>query len=174
MPVPTRGSCVTKPDLRVAIVGYGTMGKAHSYAYRVVSLLRNLSVEPKLAVLCGRNAAAVERAAESYGFAAWATDWREIVARPDVDLVDICTPPGTHVKIAEAAMSAGKAVLCEKPLATSYAEARHAAEVAGATGRPNAVGFNYRRLPALALMLRMVAEGAIGDVRLWRGVWLSD
>src|SRR5437870_2847130 len=101
------------PDVRVAVIGYGTMGKAHSYAYRVAPMLRALPCQPKLAVLCGRNAASVERAADSYGFNAWSTDWRGVVSRPDIDLVDICTPPGTHVEIAEAAMRAGKAVLCD-------------------------------------------------------------
>jgi predicted dehydrogenase len=161
-------------DVRVAVIGYGTMGKAHSYAYRVVPMLRDLTCQPKLAVLCGRTAAAVERAADSFGFAEWSTDWREVISRSDVDLVDICTPPGTHVEIAVEAMRLGKAVLCEKPLAVSYAEARWAREVAATTGVLNAVGFNYRRLPAVALLLRMVREGAIGDIRLWRAVWLSD
>src|SRR5712691_11831681 len=155
------------PDVRIAMIGYGTMGKAHSYAYRVVPVLRNLPCQPKLVVLCGRTAAAVEHAADSFGFAEWSTDWREVISRSDVDLVDICTPPGTHVEIAEAAMRAGKAVLCEKPLAVTYAEARRAAQTAAESGVLNAIGFNYRRLPAVALMLRMVREGAIGDVRLW-------
>jgi predicted dehydrogenase len=162
------------PDVRVAVIGYGTMGRAHSYAYHVAPMLRALPCRPVLAVLCGRTAAAVERAAASYGFAEWATDWREVVARDDVDLVDICTPPGTHAEIAEAAARTGKAVLCEKPLATSYADARQAARTVAEMGVLNAVGFNYRRLPAVALLERMVREGAVGEVRLWRGVWLSD
>lgn len=162
------------PDVRIAMIGYGTMGKAHSYAYHVAPVLRDLPCQPKLAVLCGRNAAAVERAADSYGFEAWSTDWHDAVSRPEVDLVDICTPPGTHVEIAEAAMRSGKAVLCEKPLAVSYAEACRAAQTAAERGVLNAIGFNYRRLPAVALMLRMIRERAIGDVRLWRAVWLSD
>src|SRR5205085_3268536 len=85
-----------------------------------------------------------------------------------------CTPPGTHAEIVEAAAAAGKAVLCEKPLAADYASARRAADAVRAAGVPNAVGFNYRRLPALALLERMVAEGAIGEVLLWRATWLSD
>jgi predicted dehydrogenase len=150
------------------------MGRAHAYAYHVAPMLRRLPCQPILGILCGRNPSAVEQAATAYGFASWATDWHEVVARSDVDLVDICTPPGTHVEIAETAMRAGKAVLCEKPLAIRYVEAHHAARTAAETGVLNAVGFNYRRLPALSLMLRMIREGAIGEVRLWRGVWLSD
>src|SRR5438105_1955074 len=152
------------PDIRIAMIGYGTMGKAHSYAYHVVPVLRDLSCQPRLAVLCGRNAATVECAADSYGFAACSTDWREVISRSDVDLVDICTPPGTHVEIAEAAMRAGKAILCEKPLAATYADARSAARTVANTGVLNAVGFNYRRVPAVALLERMIHEGAVGDV----------
>ena len=97
-----------------------------------------------------------------------------MIERDDVDVVDICTPPGTHAEIAEAAAAAGKAILCEKPLATSYADARRALAAVDAAGVHNVVGFNYRRLPAVALMHRMIAEGAVGEVRLWRAVWLSD
>jgi predicted dehydrogenase len=97
-----------------------------------------------------------------------------MIERADVDVVDICTPPGTHAEIAMAAAACGKAVLCEKPLATSYAQAIAAADAVTQAGVHNAVGFNYRRLPALALMRRMIAEGAVGEVRLWRATWLSD
>jgi predicted dehydrogenase len=162
------------PEVRIAVVGYGTMGRAHAYAYHVAPVLRELPVRPRLVVLGGRNATAVERAARAFGFAEWATDWREVVARGDIDLVDICTPPGTHAAIAREAARAGKAILCEKPLAIDYAEARAAANAVADAGVLNAVGFNYRRLPAVALLERMVKEGAIGDVRLWRGTWLSD
>jgi predicted dehydrogenase len=162
------------PEVRVAVIGYGTMGRAHSYAYHVALVLRELPVRPRLVVVCGRNASAVERAARAYGFAEWATDWRDIVGRDDIDLVDICTPPGTHAAIAREAARAGKAILCEKPLAVDYAEAREAANAVAESGVLNAVGFNYRRLPAVALLERMVKEGAIGEVRLWRGTWLSD
>lgn len=163
-----------RPDVRVAIIGYGTMGRAHSYAYRAASMIRDLPCRPILAVLCGRNATNVERAADSYGFASWTTNWREAVERDDVDIVDICTPPGTHLEIIRGAARAGKAILCEKPLAISYAEAREAADLVAERGVLNAVGFNYRRLPALALMLEMAREGRIGDVHLWRASWLSD
>jgi len=125
-------------------------------------------------VMSGRHADAVAAAAASYGVPATVTDWRELIARDDVDVVDICTPPGTHAQMAQQAAAAGKAVLCEKPLALNYPEAAAALAAVTAAGVPNAVGFNYRRLPAVALMRRMITEGAIGKVRLWRATWLSD
>jgi predicted dehydrogenase len=162
------------PDLRIGIVGYGTMGRAHSYGYRVAPLVARLPVRPVLQLVSGRDRALVAAAADAYGATAWTTDWRDLVARDDVDVVDICTPPGTHAEIAEAAAAAGKAVLSEKPLGTSYAQARDARQAVERAGVRNAIGFNYRRLPAVALMRRMIAEGTIGDVRLWRATWLSD
>ena len=163
----------TRPDVRVAIIGYGTMGRAHSYAYRAASMIRDLPCRPILAGLrperdqcraCG----------QLLRLRDWSTNWREAVERDDVDIVDICTPPGTHLEIIRSAARAGKAILCEKPLAISYAEAREAADLVAERGVLNAVGFNYRRLPALALMLEMAREGRIGDVHLWRATWLSD
>ena len=160
--------------LRVGIVGYGVMGRAHCYGYRVAPLLRSLPVTPVVTVMSGRDGAAVARAAAACGVPEHTTDWRQLVERADVDLVDICTPPGTHAEIAQAAAAAGKAVLCEKPLALDYPQAMAATEAVEAAGVANAVGFNYRRLPAVALMRRMIADGAIGEVRLWRATWLSD
>ena len=162
------------PLLRVGIIGYGVMGKAHSYGYRVAPMLRRLPVTPVVTVMSGRHASAVAAAAAAYGVPATVTDWRELIARDDVDVVDICTPPGTHAEMARQAAAAGKAVLCEKPLALNYAEASAALAAVTETGVPNAVGFNYRRLPAVALMQQMIAEGAIGELRLWRATWLSD
>src|SRR6516165_4350483 len=153
------------PPLRVGIIGYGVMGKAHSYGYRVAPMLRPLPVTPVVTVMSGRHASAVAAAAASYGVPAAVTDWRELIARDDVDVVDICTPPGTHAQMAQRAAAAGKAVLCEKPLALNYPEAAAALAAVTAAGVPNAVGFNYRRLPAVALMRRMITEGAIGKVR---------
>ena len=109
--------------LRVGIIGYGVMGKAHSYGYRVAPMLRRLPVTPLVTVMSGRDASAVAAAAAAYGVPATVTDWRELIARDDVDVVDICTPPGTHAQMARQAAAAGKAVLCEKPLALNYPEA---------------------------------------------------
>jgi len=162
------------PEVGIAILGYGGMGKAHSYAYRVAPLFRALPCEPRVRVLTGRNPAALERAARAYGVPEWTTDWRAAVERPDVQIVDVCTPPGAHCAAVAAAARAGKAILCEKPLGVDVAEGREALEVARAAGVRHAISFNYRRLPALSLMQRMIADGAIGEVQLWRGRWLTD
>ena len=166
---------VTGPaQVRIGIVGYGLMGRAHCYGYRVAPMLRRLPVTPVVTVMSGRDAAAVGAAAAAYGVPAHVTSWQTLVERDDVDIVDICTPPGTHAEIAMAAAAAGKAVLCEKPLAATYAQARAAAQAVTEAGVRNAVGFNYRRLPAVALMRRMIADGAVGEPRLWRASFLSD
>jgi predicted dehydrogenase len=162
------------PEVGIGIAGYGMMGRAHAYAYTVAPVLRTLPCRPRLCVISGRDQEKVARAAAAYGFEHWVGDWRELVARPDVDIVDICTPPGTHAEVASAAAAAGKAVICEKPLAVTYAQAVDAAASVKRAGVLNAVGFNYRRLPAISLMKRMVDDGAVGTVRLWRATWLSD
>ena len=162
------------PDLRIGIVGYGTMGRAHSFGYRAAPNVAALPMRPTVKLISGRDEAAVAAAAATYGAEAWTTDWRDLVARDDIDVVDICTPPGTHAEIAEAAAEAGKAVLSEKPLGTSYVQAHAAWAAVSRAGVRNAIGFNYRRLPAVALMRRMITDGTVGDVRLWRAVWLSD
>jgi predicted dehydrogenase len=150
------------------------MGRAHAYGYTLAPRVRDLPVAPRLRAISGRNEQAVAAAADRYGVASWTTEWRELVARDDVDIVDVCTPPGTHAEIVEAALAAGKAVLCEKPLAADYASARRLVDAAAAARAPNAVGFNYRRLPAVSLFKQLVDDGMVGDVRLLRATWLSD
>jgi predicted dehydrogenase len=162
------------PELGVAIIGYGGMGKAHSYAYRVAPMIRALPCEPRVRVITGRSPGGVERAARAYGIPEWSTTWRSAIERDDVHIVDVCTPPGTHSEIVEAAALAGKAVVCEKPLAASYADGLRAVEAVRRAGVLHAIGFNYRRLPALALMKRMVDDGAVGQVQLFRTTWLTD
>jgi predicted dehydrogenase len=128
-------------------------------------------------VVCGRSDAGVAAAAAKLGWDAHATDWREVVARDDLDLIDICTPGDTHAEIALAALAAGKHVLCEKPLANSVAEAREMAEAAAraeARGVRAMCGFNYRRVPAVALMRRLIQAGKIGTIRHVRAVYLQD
>jgi predicted dehydrogenase len=161
-------------DVGIGIAGYGMMAKAHSYAYTVVPVMRSLERRPRLRLISGRDKEKVSLAASAYGFEGWTADWHDLLDRRDIDIVDICTPPGTHAEIAAAAAAAGKAVICEKPLAVSFAQAEKAAEAVRQAGVLNAVGFNYRRLPAVSLMKRMVDEGAVGKVRLLRATWLSD
>lgn len=162
------------PEVRIGVVGYGMMGRAHAYAYTSAPLLRHLPYRPRLVAISGRDRERIASAAGSYGFESWTTDWRELVARDDVDIVDICTPPGTHTEIAEAAARAGKAVIAEKPLAVSYPQAARAAAAVRTAKVLNAIDFNYRCLPAVSLMKEMIQQGAVGEVRLWRGTWLSD
>lgn len=161
-------------DVGIGIIGYGTMGKAHSYAYTMAEHIRQVAARPRLRLISGRNRAAVERAAAMYGVERAVTDWRELVESPQVEIVDICTPPGTHAEIIEAAAAAGKAVVCEKPLAADYRDGMRAVAAIERAGLLGAVCFNYRRLPGLALMKQLIEEGRIGEPRLWRGTWLSD
>ncbi|MBV8941520.1 MAG: Gfo/Idh/MocA family oxidoreductase, partial [Solirubrobacterales bacterium] len=158
----------------VGIIGYGMMGKAHSYGYTLAPLIRELPCRPRLRMISGRHRTAVESAARAYGVEQFVTDWREIIDSPAIDVVDVCTPPGSHPEIVEAAAEAGKAILCEKPLAADYAGAHRAADAIRRADVPNAICFNYRRLPALALMKNLVDAGRVGTVRLWRATWLSD
>jgi predicted dehydrogenase len=161
-------------EVGIGIVGYGLMGRAHAHGYALAPRIRALRSTPRLRLISGRDADAVARAAERYGVEQWTSDWHDVIAHPDVQIVDVCTPPGTHTAVVEAAVAARKAVLCEKPLAADYESAASAARAAADAGVPNAIGFNYRRLPALALMKRLVDDGRVGDVLLWRGVFLSD
>ena len=116
----------------------------------------------------------MQRAATAYGFDEWSTDWHAVVERPDIDIVDVCTPPGHHAEVIAAAAAAGKAIICEKPLAENYESARAAAHAATERGVLHASIFNYQHLPAVALMRRMIADGAIGEPLLWRAIGLGD
>jgi predicted dehydrogenase len=159
------------------MIGYAFMGAAHSQGWRTAGRVFDLPLNPVLAAICGRDADAVRTAAGRHGWATAETDWRALVERDDIDLVDICTPGDSHAEIALAALAAGKHVLCEKPLANTVAEAEamtRAAHLAGARGQVAMVGFNYRRVPATALARRMVAEGRIGRLRHVRVAYLQD
>ncbi|WWQ69201.1 Gfo/Idh/MocA family oxidoreductase [Streptomyces sp. Q6] len=159
------------------MVGYAFMGAAHSQGWRTAGRVFDLPLTPRLAAVCGRDGQAVRAAADRLGWAAAETDWRALIARDDVDLVDICTPGDSHAEIAVAALEAGKHVLCEKPLANSVEEAETmtaAAEQAAARGQLAMTGFNYRRVPAIALARRMVAEGRVGTLRHVRVTYLQD
>ncbi|GAA1360268.1 Gfo/Idh/MocA family protein [Streptomyces beijiangensis] len=165
------------PTLGIGMVGYAFMGAAHSQGWRTAGRVFDLPLRPALAAVCGRDATAVRAAADKHGWAAAETDWRDLIARDDVQLVDICTPGDSHAEIAIAALEAGKHVLCEKPLANSVAEAEamvEAAERARANGQLAMVGFNYRRVPAIAYGRRMVAAGRLGALRHVRVTYLQD
>jgi predicted dehydrogenase len=164
-------------SLGVGMVGYAFMGRAHSQAWRTVDRVFDLPLRPRLAAICGRDRAATEAAADRLGWAAAETDWRALIARDDVQLIDIAAPGSVHAPIAIAALRAGKHVLCEKPLANTLAEAERmsaAADAAFPSGARAMVGFNYRRVPALALARRLVEQGRIGTLRHVRAVYLQD
>ncbi|UKA58651.1 Gfo/Idh/MocA family protein [Arthrobacter sp. FW306-2-2C-D06B] len=163
--------------LRVGMVGYAFMGAAHSHAWRTAPRFFDLPLDPQLTALCGRNDDGVRAAAGKLGWGSVETDWRRLLERDDIDLIDICTPGNTHAEIAIAALEAGKHVLCEKPLANSVAEAERmteAAQAAALRGVFSMCGFSYRRTPALALAKRMVEEGRLGKIRHVRAQYLQD
>ncbi|QYF73116.1 Gfo/Idh/MocA family protein [Cryobacterium sp. PAMC25264] len=166
-----------KNPLRVALIGTAFMGAAHSQAWRTAPRFFDLPCEPELALLVGRSPETTAARAGTLGWQDWSTDWREAVARDDIDVIDICTPGDSHAEIALAALAAGKHVLCEKPLANSVADAERmtaAAEQAAADGVLSMCGFSYRRTPALALARRFIAEGRLGGIRHVRASYLQD
>ena len=161
--------------INIGLVGYQFMGKAHSNAFRQVGkFFPDLEAEPVLKALCGRSEEKVKAAADKFGFESYETDYRKLLERGDIDLIDIVTPGNSHAEIAVAAANAGKMVVCEKPLANTVPEAEAMLRAARENNVPNAVCFNYRRIPAIALAKKMIAEGRIGKVFHFRGVYLQD
>ncbi|MBV9926182.1 MAG: Gfo/Idh/MocA family oxidoreductase [Acidobacteria bacterium] len=156
------------------MIGHRFMGRAHSNAWRQVARFFETPFEPVLKVVCGRDPQEVERAANELGWEEASVSWRETVARPDIDVVDVCTPGDTHADIAVAAALSGKHVLCEKPLANTVAEAQRMLAAVTATGVTHMVCHNYRRVPAVALAKRLIEEGRLGRLYHFRGVYLQD
>ena len=163
-----------KEELRVGLIGYGFMGRAHSNAYKQVNSFFDLNCRPVLRVVCGRNEDQVKRFAGQWGYESYTTDWRELIASDDVDLVDICVPNNLHAEIALAAAQAGKMILCEKPLAMNAAEARVMTESVEKAGVANMVSFNYRRVPAVALAKQLIDDGKLGRIFHYRARFLQD
>ncbi|MEV6638725.1 Gfo/Idh/MocA family oxidoreductase [Amycolatopsis sp. NPDC051371] len=166
-----------RETIGIGMVGHAFMGAVHSHAWRSVHRFFDPPLVPRLAVLAGRDETRATAAAQRFGWEAVETDWRKLIARDDVDLVDVCTPGDSHAEIAIAALEAGKHVLCEKPLANSVAEAEAmaaAARRARERGVRAMVAFNYRRVPALAHARKLVASGALGEIRHVRSVYLQD
>jgi predicted dehydrogenase len=167
----------SKPTVGVGMVGYAFMGAAHSQAWRNAPSFFDLPLQPRLAVLGGRSRDSAAAVAARFGWQDVETDWRTLIKRADVGLVDVCTPGDTHAEIAIAALEAGKHVLCEKPLANTVGEAEAmaaAAEAARANGVRSMVGFTYRRVPAIALARQLIADGRVGEIRHVRAQYLQD
>jgi len=162
-------------SIGVGLVGYKFMGKSHSNAYRQVKhFFPDCAFTPEMTALCGRDEAAVKQAAIDMGWNGYETDWKKLVTRKDIGLVDVSTPGDSHAAIAIAAANEGKHVFCEKPLANTLTEARAMAEAVKKNGVVGMVNFNYRRVPAVQLAKRLIQEGRIGKIYHWRSVYLQD
>ena len=163
-----------KQPLRVGLVGYGFMGRTHSNAYRQVNQFFDVEYRPELKAVCGRDQTKLNDFAARWGYESVETDWRALIGRKDIDLIDIASPNDTHAPIAIAAAEAGKIVLCEKPLGRNIAEAESMVEAVERAGVPNMVWYNYRRVPAVTLAKQIVEEGKIGRVFHYRAKFLQD
>ncbi|MCA9876372.1 MAG: Gfo/Idh/MocA family oxidoreductase, partial [Thermomicrobiales bacterium] len=161
-------------EIGVGLVGYKFMGRAHSNAYRQVPHFFDVDPKPRMVAICGRDEASVRDAAENLGWEGYETDYEALIARPDIQLIDVSTPGDTHKDVVLAALKAGKHVICEKPLANNLAEAREMLEAARAAGTVAVVNYNYRRVPAVQWAKKLIDDGTIGEVRHWRAVYLQD
>ena len=160
--------------LNIGLIGYGFMGRAHSNAFRKVSNFFDLEYQPILKAICGREEAKVKAFAGKWGYESHETDWRKLLAREDIDLVDIACPNDMHKEIAIAAAKAGKMILCEKPLAMDGPEGLKMVEAVEKAGVPNMVWYNYRRIPAVTLAKQLIDEGRLGRIFHYRAKFLQD
>ncbi|GAB3941588.1 Gfo/Idh/MocA family oxidoreductase [Spirosoma harenae] len=164
-----------KKELRIGLIGTGFMGRTHSNGYnRVPNFFPDLEYTPVLKAVCSRNAQKVQAFADQWGYESIETDWKAIIARDDIDAVDICTPNDSHAEIAIAAAKAGKMILCEKPLARTVAEAQEMVDAANAAGVNTTVWYNYRRIPAVSLAKQIVDSGKLGKIFHYRANFLQD
>ncbi|MFN7208121.1 MAG: Gfo/Idh/MocA family protein, partial [Planctomycetota bacterium] len=155
-------------ELRIGMIGYGFMGKAHSNAYLQASRFFKSSHKPVLKALCARNAEKAKSFADNWGYESIETDWRELLKRSDIDAIDICTPNNLHKEIAIEAAKAGKMILCEKPLAMNTAEGLEMVAAVEKAGVANMVWYNYRRVPAVTLAKQIVDSGKLGRIFHYR------
>lgn len=164
-----------KKLLRIGLIGRGFMGRTHSNAYkRVGDFFPELEYRPVLKAICGRDEAKAKAFAEQWGYESVETDWKALIARDDIDAVDICTPNDLHADIAIAAAEAGKMILCEKPLARTLAEAQPMVDAVEKAGVRNTVWFNYRRIPAVTLAKQIIDSGKLGKIFHYRANFLQD
>jgi len=164
-----------KRELRIGLVGCGFMGRTHTNGYkRVGDFFPALEYSPVLRSVCARNEEKVRAFADQWGYESVETDWKVLVARKDIDAIDICTPNDTHAEIAIAAAAAGKMILCEKPLARNLAESQSMVEAIEKAGVANTVWYNYRRLPAVTLARQLIESGKLGKIFHYRANFLQD
>ena len=164
---------MTKP-LNIGLVGYGFMGRTHSNAYKRVNDFFDTGYRPILKAVCGRDNEKAEAFAAQWQYESVETDWQELVARDDIDAIDICTPNNTHAEIAIAAAEAGKMVLCEKPLAMDVEEGERMVAAVQRAKVPNTVWYNYRRVPAVTLAKQLIDDGRLGRIFHYRAQFLQD
>ena len=170
----TAGTEMARKNLNVGLVGYGFMGRTHSNAFLQAARFFDVPYQPVLKAVCARNPERVKQFADNWGYQSVETDWRRLVERKDIDLIDIASPNDTHAEIAIAAAQAGKTVLCEKPLGRSAAEAKSMTDAVEAAGVANMVWYNYRRVPALTLLKQLLDEGRFGRIFHYRTQFLQD
>lgn len=164
-----------KNIIRIGLVGYGFMGRTHSNAYnRLGNFFPELKYRPVLKAVCARNKERAQAFADQWGYESVETDWRKLIARDDIDAIDICTPNNMHAEIAIAAAEAGKMVLCEKPLARTVAEAQPMVDAVEKAGVRNTVWYNYRRIPAVSLAKQLIDAGKLGKIFHYRANFLQD
>jgi predicted dehydrogenase len=165
---------MTKP-LNIGMIGYGFMGRAHSNAYRQVGqFFPSSKYHLVLKAACARDEAKAKAFAGQWGYESTETDWRKLIDRKDIDIIDICTPNNLHKDIAIAAAAAGKMILCEKPLALNAVEGKQMVEAVEKAGVPNMVWYNYRRIPAVTLAKHLIDEGKLGKIFHYRAKFLQD
>jgi predicted dehydrogenase len=160
--------------LNIGLIGYGFMGRAHSNAFRRVSNFFELENQPVLKAICGRDSDKVKAFAKRWGYEGWETDWRKLIAREDIDVIDIACPNDMHKEIAIAAAKAGKMILCEKPLSMDGPEGVKMVQAVEKAGVPNMVWYNYRRVPAVTLAKQLIDEGRLGRIFHYRAKFLQD
>jgi predicted dehydrogenase len=160
--------------LNIGMIGYKFMGKAHSHAYRDLPMFFPHVTPPVMKLICGRNEAGVQQAAKQFGWEEYCLDWKQLVARPDIDIVDINAPSDAHKEIALAAAKAGKHIFCEKPLALTLSDSREMLKAAEKAGVKHMTGFNYRFAPAVQLAKKIIADGRLGQIYHFRGMFLQD
>src|SRR6478672_1010637 len=160
--------------LNVGLVGYGFMGRTHSNAFGKVNQFFDLDRRPVLKAICGRNEANVKAFAAQWGYQFTETDWRKLLSRSDIDLIDIATPNDSHAEIAIAAAQAGKMVMCEKPLGRNPPESAHMVAAVETAKTPNMVWYNYRRVPAVMLAKQIIDDGRLGKIFHYRAKFLQD
>jgi predicted dehydrogenase len=163
-----------RKPLRIGMVGYGFMGRAHSNAYNRVGNFFDLEYQPVLQAVAARDKAKAQDFADRWGYASVETDWRKLVERKDIDAIDICTPNNLHHDIAVAAAQAGKMILCEKPLSMDTAEGERMVAAVEKAGVPNTVWYNYRRVPAVTLAKQLIDQGRLGRIFHYRANFLQD